>query len=265
VSGALDTILAKVMRLNGAPVLFAAHGRHCGPGPGVLLVHRAEADSWELPSLDDVVDDPSLEAAEPFGDCLLAHCDTQFEPKPEQCWVHADFALTCTVTSPRAVEAIKKYLADSGEPLQQQGAGFMESSVSPRDAQLKAQRVYQAFGDAEGAPGQLNGESETDYRIRLLSKFQKHSKSYKDANLSKVAIADMSVFNTIEDLIYADAVSAAHDPANFKPGVLIPQRITDSAGRVMTKYIGDDGACWNQFNPPIRHIRKFNVSGSALH
>ena len=141
----------------------------------------------------------------------------------------------------------------------------MESSVSPRDAQLKAQRVYQAFGDSEGAPGQLNGESVTDYRIRLLSVFQKHSKSYKDANLSKVAIADMSVFNTIEDVIYADAVSAAHDPANFKPGVLIPQKITDSAGRTITKYIGDDGACWNQFNPPIRHVRRINTPGSALH
>lgn len=225
---ALDTILEHMRRLERR-VFPGAHG-------GVLLVEQ-EDGSWTLPAS---------------------------ERTPGACSIHPEFALTCTATDPRAIEAIQQFLADSGEPLQQQGVKLMESSVSPRDAQLKAQRVYQAFGDAEGAPGQLNGESVTDYRIRLLSVFQKHSKSYKDANLSKVAIADMSVFNTIEDVIYADAVSAAHDPANLK-GKLIPQRHRDSSGREVTKYEGDIAAFMDQFNAPIRHVRRINTPGSALH
>jgi hypothetical protein len=155
--------------------------------------------------------------------------------------------------------AIKNSLADSGESLQQQGAMSMESRLSPRDAQKKAQTTHEAFGDSAGAPALLNGETTRDYRVRLLSQFKKHSKIYKDIDLNNVQ--DETAFTAIEDAIYADAVAALRDPANFKRGVLIPQKIRDSAGREITKYIGQDGACWDQFNPPIRHVRRFNTSG----
>jgi hypothetical protein len=127
--------------------------------------------------------------------------------------------------------------------------------------QSKAERVAQAFGDSRGADTFVNGEGERDYRVRLLSKYQSHSKAYKDADLSKVG--DETVFTAIEDSIYADALHEATNPSVLKQGVLIPQKITDNAGRVITKYIGQDGACWDQFNPPIRHVRRIMTPGSA--
>ena len=139
----------------------------------------------------------------------------------------------------------------------------MESSVSPRDAQQRWQPVYQAYGDSEGAPWLLNGENGIDYRIRLMSKYQRYDEKFKDANLPKVAYADESVFTVMEDSIRAAAMRALRDPANFKRGVLIPQKITDGGGRTITKYIGEDGACWDAFNPPIRFVRRINVPGHA--
>jgi hypothetical protein len=125
--------------------------------------------------------------------------------------------------------------------------------------QSKAERVAQAFGDSAGAPTFANGESEIDYRVRLLSKYRSHSKVYRDADLSKVAIADADVFTTIEDAIYADALHEASNPSMSNRGVLIPQKIRDSAGREITKYIGEDGACWDRFAPPIRYVVKFRT------
>jgi colicin import membrane protein len=127
--------------------------------------------------------------------------------------------------------------------------------------QSKAERVAQAFGDSAGAPTFVNGESERDYRIRLLAKYQSHSKAYKDADLAKVG--DETVFTAIEDAIYSDALNEATNPAVLKAGVLIPQKIKDGAGREITKYIGQDGACWDKFNPPIRHVRRILSPGSA--
>jgi hypothetical protein len=127
--------------------------------------------------------------------------------------------------------------------------------------QTKAERVAQAFGDSAGAPTFVNGEAERDYRVRLLSKYQLHSAVYKDSDLAQ--IGDDTVFTAIEDAIYADALNEATNPRVLKQGVLIPQKITDSAGRTITKYAGQDGACWDQFNPPIRHVRRFLTPGSA--
>lgn len=127
--------------------------------------------------------------------------------------------------------------------------------------QSKAERVFQALGDSAGAPPAANGESEMDYRVRLLSGFKKHSKSYKDADLAK--IGDAAVFGMIEDAIYADAVAEASNPSTIAPGILIPQRIKDAAGREITRYKGDAGSCWDVFNPPVRHVRRLLTQGSA--
>jgi len=128
--------------------------------------------------------------------------------------------------------------------------------------QSKAERVAQAFGDS--APPFVNNESETDYRIRLLSKYRTLSKQYKDADLSK--IQDATVFTMIEDAIYNDAFTEATHPSTVKPGVLIPQKRRDGAGREITRYTGDPNACWDQFNPPLRHVRRLLTSGiSRVH
>jgi hypothetical protein len=212
-----------------------ARGIFPGPHNGVLLVER-EDGTWTLPA-----------TADSAGTCSI----------------HPEFALTCSATHPDAVYAIKEFLADSGEPLHQQGAMSMESQVSPRDAQLKAQRVHEAFGDAAGAPGILNGETETDYRVRLVSKFQQHSKVFKDSDLAKIASVDVKSFGAMEDSIYKDALDEASNPTTIQEGVLIPRFHADSAGRKITKYVGDPNACWGQFNPPSRYVLKFLVPGAS--
>jgi hypothetical protein len=127
--------------------------------------------------------------------------------------------------------------------------------------QSKAERVHQAFGDSAGAPPPVMGESVTDYRIRLLSKYQPLSKAYKDADLSK--IGDEKVFASVEDAIYADALAEASNPSTFEAGRLIPIKATDHAGRVITRYKGDPNACWDQFNPPHRLVRRVLTPGSS--
>lgn len=133
--------------------------------------------------------------------------------------------------------------------------------------QFKAERVAQAFGDSvkaygdsAHAPSPCLNESEVDYRVRLLSPFKKHSKAYKDSDLSK--IQDAAAFASIEDAIYADAYAEASSPSKSTPGVLIPQRIRDAAGREITRYVGDPNACWDQFNPPLRHVRRILTPGA---
>lgn len=136
----------------------------------------------------------------------------------------------------------------------------MDSRKDFLDAQTKAERVAQAFGDAEGAPSFMNGESRRDYRIRLLSKYISHSKSYKNVDLNNVK--DETAFTAIEDGIYADGMRAAHDPST-RPGQMWPVRTRDASGREMTKYEGDIRAFMDQFNPPIRHVTRFMTSGRA--
>jgi hypothetical protein len=120
--------------------------------------------------------------------------------------------------------------------------------------QMRAEPIFQAFGDSNGAPFFLNGESETDYRIRLLDPFKQYSSRYRDSDLSK--IADAAVFESVESSIYEAArASLADRGRRFKLGVLNPQHIRDAAGRVITKWNGDPMAAWNAFCPPPRYAR----------
>jgi len=135
----------------------------------------------------------------------------------------------------------------------------MEDRSQFTAAQQKAQAVAQMYGDS--APGPLQGERLIDYRARLATPFQRHSKSFKNAKLS--LITDPATLTALEDQIFADAMQALHDPATFKPGELRAVVHNDGAGRPITKYIGDPNACWDQFNPPIRHVRRIMVPGST--
>jgi hypothetical protein len=124
-------------------------------------------------------------------------------------------------------------------------------------AQARADVVAKALGLA--APPPLIGESLFDYRCRLVLPYLKHSAHYKSADLSKVA--DPTAFNAAEDSIYADAMTEAEHPSTFKPGQLRTIATPDASGRVITRYFGDPNACWDQFNPPVRYLRRFCIPG----
>jgi hypothetical protein len=249
----LDQILVKATRLADASVLFAGPGRFCGPGPGVLLVHRKDG-SWELPGSVEVAADVHLDEPAMFGDSLLARVDAQFIPKLTEkhddfCWTHPDFALSCaSSTHPSALRAIKQFIAKSGDL--PSGAKTMDLTTRGEfsAAQLKAQRCYQAFN--ENAPPPMQGEAPLSYRARLAQKFQEHSR-HKDVNLALVGCGN--ALRVVEDQIYADAAEALYAGRTAPPGVLIPITKNDAAGRPITKYVGN-GFFGDLFAPPVRIV-----------
>src|SRR6185437_2284050 len=75
------------------------------------------------------------------------------------------------------------------------------------DAQMRADSAYQAWNLSQ-APYALNGETLSDYRVRLLSKLKQHSPIYKDSNLG-LLVADSAAFSVIENAIVNDAIEAS--------------------------------------------------------
>jgi chemotaxis protein histidine kinase CheA len=112
------------------------------------------------------------------------------------------------------------------------------------DAQVKAERVYQAFGDSAGAPPALRGESVDGYQRRLLGRFKDHSPRWKAKDLAKL---DASVLDIAEEQIYADAMSAALHPTDIPEGTMRRIEKKDNAGRTHASYVGDERAAWSQF------------------
>ena len=118
-------------------------------------------------------------------------------------------------------------------------------------AQSRADSLFLSLNEKLTAP--LFGESPTSYRKRLASRLQKYSPKLKDVKLD--SISDAATFEILEREIYADAAAAASSPAFLPEGKLFPEKITDFAGRVCTKYKGDIKAAfapWVQRSVPFR-------------
>lgn len=212
---------------------------------------RADADKEEEAKKDAARKDAEKEEEEKKkADAAKADAEKEAEEKKK-----ADSA--------RNDSASLKKLQEQIDALTRTAPAILDADTRKRvvEFQSKAQRVAQAFGDSKDAPAICQGEAEQDYRIRLLSKYKDFSKSYKDADMSK--IHDASVFTSIEDAIYNDAMAEAERPSTVQPGVMIPQKIKDAAGREITKYHGDPAACWDKFNPPVRYVRRILTNGAA--
>jgi hypothetical protein len=239
----IDQLVAQAKLLNGAGVLFAS-------GPEVLLAHRADPETWGLPSSDDI--DVHADGAISFGDALLARCDAKFEPKPEHFWIRADFALTCALDS-EAATAVQQFLAAQGDS--QLGDLNMDSSRKEfLDAQAAAEPTYRAFNDS--APAQMQGESLPDYESRLVRPYQQFSKPFKDADLAKIGCPIAR--RALASQIYKDALQEAEHPTalSLRPGELRAIVRNDAAGRPITRRVAaDDGAYWDRINPPVRYVR----------
>jgi hypothetical protein len=126
-------------------------------------------------------------------------------------------------------------------------------------AQMKAERVAQAFGDSQGAPRWLQGESLTQYRQRLLGKYKQHSANWKGVELSKL---NADALDIVETQVYADAYQAATSPSTVEAGTLRSVTETDYTGRRITRFYGDPEACWGPFKRQARLVSgwqtKFN-------
>ena len=260
----------------------AARGR--AAADEVLLIRQhgqsdePPSDTWEFPRVGEF-DYPA--ALEPWTDgVLLAKVDGPFDPPglpaEDFQWVSADFARTCAPTAfhpdvPPALRRLEgstildQILARIGAASNAQGDSSMGTSTASRSdfaaAQIKANRVANAYGDA--APAPLAGERLLDYRARLASMYQKYSGAFKNSDLHK--IGDASAMTGIEDAIYNDALSEARHPtsASLAPGQLRAITTLDAANRPITRYYGESSACWDQFNPPHRYITRFNTPGRS--
>lgn len=279
-SAILDQILERMNRLAAtrAGVLFAARyeikfQKGCGIGrprfrESVLLVRPVESPTWRLPeSIREVA--PShcfFDQAEEFGDALLVRC-VEFRPaldesKYDHCWTNAEFALHCTSNHPSASAAITQFTsANSAAPSLQQETTKMDSNTRAEfsAAQVLASFTYQAFGDS--APPPLQGEGLIDYRTRLARKYQQYSKTCKDVKLESVGCP--VALGYLEGQIYADAVAALHSGGTAPPGQLVAITKPDASGRPVTRYVGDDGACWNRFNAIPRYVLRFRQRGES--
>jgi hypothetical protein len=270
----IDKIMDLMNRLAAprAGVLFVA--RHeiqyqtgCGIGrprfgEKVLLVRATDSATWRLPeSIREVAPaDAFFDQAEKFGDALLVRGCAKFRPaldesKYEHCWTDAEYALHCTSNHPSATTAIKQFTIAGGGATLRQGDLKMDSQREFSAAQAKADQVYRAFGDE--APREMQGETLFDYRARLATKFQQYSK-FKDAKPGSLASCGCpNLLTALEDQIYLDA-SAALASGSTGNGELVAITRMDAANRPITRYVSSNpGACWDQFTPPPRFIKRF--------
>lgn len=111
-----------------------------------------------------------------------------------------------------------------------------EDKTAIADARSNAEGIYAAVGLRVSEP--LHGEKPTAYRKRLVQGLKKFSKQFKD---TEIAGLSGSVFDKIEETVYADALSASRTSAVTGPGVLRPH--TFMRGPLQfTEYHGDPDA-----------------------
>jgi hypothetical protein len=247
----------------------------------VLMVCRRDddglpSDIWEFPHVGEFEHPAALE---PWTDGVsIARVDGQFDPPgfpaEDFQWVSADFVRTCTALHPDVPAAVRRLegstildqiLARIGAASNAQGDSSMGTSTASRSdfaaAQIKANRVANAYGDS--APAPLVGESLLDYRARLASVYKKFSKAFQNSDLHK--IGDVSAMSGIEDAIYNDAMAEAKHPtaASLAPGQLRAITTMDASNRPITRYHGDISAFMDQFNPPFRYVTRINTPGRS--
>ena len=101
----------------------------------------------------------------------------------------------------------------------------------------------------ETAPAPLGFEREGDYRRRVLAHVQQHSPKWRAKDFSNT---HRDALDVAEGLVYADAARAAYDNRNVPDGTLRAVRERDETGRLITRWVGDNGAWMSLFMAPGR-------------
>jgi hypothetical protein len=127
--------------------------------------------------------------------------------------------------------------------------------------QQKWEQIAQAFGDSEGTPRWLNGESVADYDRRLMGKYKAHSKAWKNVDLVNVHDSMLEIAGS---QIRAHALAAAIAPPPSNSGQLAMREFKDPAGRSVRHFYGDTAITWAPFTNPRRYVIKFNEPRRSL-
>lgn len=117
------------------------------------------------------------------------------------------------------------------------------------ELQARADTVYAAFGDS--APRPLQGETTLAYRRRLAKGMQAHSSAWKDVDLSSLP---ENVISVAEAAIYADAMTAARNPAGLEADQLRELKSRDVTGRVVSTFVGEPRAWMQNFTANRRRL-----------
>lgn len=129
-----------------------------------------------------------------------------------------------------------------------------EDKAKFADAQMRCDAAYQAWGGQ--APPALNGESLSDFNVRLLSKLKQHSKVYKDSNLG-ILVADAAAFGVVQEAIINDAIQASK--GSVTAGAPLQKRVKRlDSGHVVTEWVGDPAVGWASFMGGATKFGKIN-------
>lgn len=101
--------------------------------------------------------------------------------------------------------------------------------------QAKFDRVFMALNDSAERP--LQGETKINYSIRMAEKLKGYT-IYKDADLARIAYADVATYGKIEDQILKEALAVARSPASAPAGELRMVRSDDGHGHIYRDYVG---------------------------
>lgn len=125
------------------------------------------------------------------------------------------------------------------------------------DEQARADAVHGAFGNR--APRPLDGETPSDYQIRMARGFQRHSKRWKDTNL---AVLDAGTRSVVVGDIYNDAVAASKSDEHLPAGQLVPFRRQLESGHQVTEFRGRD-SIFRTFSAPVMAVTQFKTEKRA--
>ncbi|HVC62380.1 MAG TPA: hypothetical protein VND19_18710 [Acetobacteraceae bacterium] len=122
-----------------------------------------------------------------------------------------------------------------------------EDVVALDAAQHRADAVLGLWGVATTAP--VPGERPQEYRQRMLAAVQEHAPKFAGRPFGHIPALMM---DTVEERVYADAATAALDPSTVPAGRMRVIRERDGAGRLVTKWIGQDymAGIWDSFTRP---------------
>jgi hypothetical protein len=254
--------LAIVMSGNGAGVWDKG-----GPNSGVR--HDSERKS-NMPTEEEMQADKARKDAEAAGniDKLLSHMDSMTKSMDSMSQrldamekrgdsARRDAEETAEEKADREAQerkdAARKDLQTSehGTPWNAaKDAKARADSAALVDAQARADRVAQAFG--QQAPAPLSGEAPLAYRKRLMRQFVRHS-AFKDADLDTIA-ADAKTFDNVEAIVYADAIKASATP-EVAPGHRLKRVRTGPAGHQITEWFGE--TVFKQLASPSMRVTNF--------
>jgi len=133
--------------------------------------------------------------------------------------------------------------------------GEAKLDSAAREIQAQYDPAYQALGTR--APQRVYGESDTEYRQRLLRPLLPHSKKWSGFDLKQAEAA--KILHIVEDEVRA----AAHKAATANTGELRSVSSVGEAGHRIKNYYGRPGAAWDNCKLRTQFVKRWGDEKSG--